>query len=95
MILTVPIASKWYQLGWALEVPINELERLYDKYHDKPGKALARIYCHWLADDSGMSPTCTVEVKLIEALRKIREHNLAVTLERNLVCLKFWITNHI
>lgn len=80
MIKTAEISSKWFKLGFALTIPIDTLERLYDKYNDKPGKALARVYYHWLVDD----PT-TPEEKLIKALKKIKEYALATELEKDLV----------
>ena len=87
MMQTAPITPKWFQLGLALDIPIHVMERLDDKYHDKPRKALTRVYCHWLENSiPSMQELC--EVKLIEALKKIKEYDLAATLERDLVsCL--------
>lgn len=81
MIQTAPVTPKWFELGLALGIPIDVMERLDDKYHDKPRKALTSVYCHWL--ENGI-PSMQ-GVKLIEALKKIKEYTLAVTLERDLV----------
>ena len=83
MIETTPIASRWYELGCALDISIGEMESLYDKYQHKPNKALARVYCLWLTGKNSLPPT--PEIKLIEALRKIKEHTLAATMERDMV----------
>ena len=84
MVQTEPVTPKWFQLGLALDIPILVMERFDDKYHDKPRKALTRVYCHWLENGTpSMQEIC--KVKLIEALRKIKEYELAATLERDLV----------
>ena len=83
MIQTALVTPKWFELGLALGIPIDVMERLDDKYHDKPRKALTRVYCHWL--ENGIPSIQDLEVKLIEALKKIKEYTLAVTLERDLV----------
>ena len=86
MMQTEPVTRKWFQLGLALDIPIHEMEKLDDKYHDKPRKALTRVYCHWLENSTpSMQDLC--EVKLIEALKKIKEYELAATMERDLVSL--------
>ena len=79
LVLTMPVESKWFALGCALCVPIDKLERLGDKYHDNPMKALVRVYRYWLADKNGLQPTWE---KLLIALQKINEYKLAISLAR-------------
>ena len=74
------IKSKWFELGIALHIPINKLERLYDKYNDNQVKALIRVYRFWLADKNGLKPTWE---KLMGALQDIKEYNLAICLENS------------
>lgn len=80
MVQTMVIKSKWFELGMALYVPIDKLERLYDKYNDNPVKALVRVFRYWLADKNGLKPTWE---KLIAALQDIKEYNLAIGLEKS------------
>ena len=35
---------KWFELGIALGVSVEKLERIYDKHNDSPVKALIRVY---------------------------------------------------
>ena len=77
--LTMSVNPKWFVLGCALCVPIDKLERLGDKYHDNPMKALVRVYRYWLADKNGLQPTWE---KLLSALQKINEYKLATSLAR-------------
>ena len=78
MLQTMVIKSKWFELGMALYVPIDKLERLYDKYNDNPVKALVRVLRYWLADKNGLKPSLG---KLIAALQDIKEYSLAISLE--------------
>ncbi|XP_065920634.1 uncharacterized protein [Dysidea avara] len=79
MVLTMSVNPKWFTLGCALCVPIDKLERLGDKYHDNPMKALVRVYRYWLADKNGLQPTWE---KLLGALQKINEYRLVTSLTR-------------
>jgi len=79
IVLTMSIKAKWFTLGCVLCVPIDKLERLDDKYHDNPMKALVRVYRYWLADKNGLQPTWE---KLLRALQKINEYRLATSLAR-------------
>ncbi|XP_065920654.1 uncharacterized protein [Dysidea avara] len=79
IVLTMSVNLKWFALGCALCVPIDKLERLGDKYHDNPMKALVRVYRYWLADKNGLQPTWE---KLLSALQKINEYRLATSLTR-------------
>ena len=54
---TIVIASKWFELGLVLYVPINKLEGIYNKYNDDPMKALIRVCRYWLADKNGLKPS--------------------------------------
>ena len=92
MIETAQIASKWYRLGWALKISITELERLDDKYYDRPEKALTRMYCHWLVVNEDISKP---EIELIKALKKVDEHTLAVAIEKKLVSWLACILLHV
>ena len=74
------IKSKWFEFGIALHIPIDKLEKLYDKYNDNPVKALIRVYRFWLADKNGLNPTWE---KLISALQDIKEYYLAICLENS------------
>ena len=80
MLQTMAIKSKWFELGMALYVPIDKLERLYDKYNDNPVKALVRVFRYWLADKNGLKPSWE---KLIAALQDIKEYSLAIGLEKS------------
>ena len=80
MLQTMVIKSKWFELGMALYVPIDKLERLYDKYSDNPVKALVRVLRYWLADKNGLKPSWE---KLIAALQDIKEYSLAIGLEKS------------
>lgn len=80
MVKTMIIKLKWFELGLALCIPIDKLEKLYDKYNDNPVKALVRVYRYWLADKNGLKPTWK---KLITALQDIKEYNLAIGLEKS------------
>ena len=80
MVQTMVIKSKWFELGMALCIPINKLEKLYDKYNDNPVKALVRVYRYWLADKNGLQPTWK---KLTTALQDIKEYSLAIGLENS------------
>ena len=77
---TIVITSKWFELGLALYVPINKLERIYNKYNDDPTKALIRVCRYWLADKNGLKPSWE---KLITALQNIKEYSLAIHLEKS------------
>ena len=80
MVQTMVIKSKWFDLGMALCIPIDKLERLYDKYNDIPVKALVRVFRYWLADKNGLRPTWE---KLTAALQDIKEYNLAIGLDKS------------
>ena len=91
MVLTMSVNPKWFTLGCALCVPIDKLERLGDKYHDNPMKALVRVYRYWLADKNGLQPTWE---KLLGALQKINEYRLVTSLTRTqLVNFIFTLNN--
>ena len=86
--LTMSIKAKWFALGCVLCVPIDKLERLGDRYHDNPMKALVRVYRYWLADNNGLQPTWE---KLLSALQRINEYRLANGLARSqLVSFKLY-----
>ena len=79
LVLTSSVKAKWFDLGCALCVPIDKMERLGDRYHDNPMKALVRVYRYWLADKNGLQPTWE---KLLSALQRINEYRLATCLAR-------------
>ena len=56
------------------------MENLYGKYNN-PMKALNRVYCYWLSDKNGLSPTWE---KLCSALREIKEFTIAAGVEQYL-----------
>ena len=60
------VASKWYNLGLALELDPNELDRIKTKQQDSPTECLREMLRHWLSK-CFQSPT---REKLIAALCK-------------------------
>lgn len=79
---TKKIEHKWFELGIALGVPINKLERIYGKHNDSPVKALIRVYRHWLADKNDLQPTWK---KLVTALQNIDEYSLSIKVSKYMV----------
>ena len=82
VLLTKKVEHKWFDLGMALNVPIEKLEKIYDKYNDCPIKALVRVYRYWLADKNGLLPTRN---KLVNALQKIDEYILSTNVAKDMV----------
>ena len=74
--------NKWIELGTALGVPIEKLERINDKHRDNPFNGLVRVYRYWLADKNSLMPTWK---KLIDALYKIDEYSLAASVVNAMV----------
>ena len=72
---------KWYELGLALHIPIEILEKLYDKYSANPMEGLIRVYRYWLSEKNNLKPTWD---KLIAALNKIHEYRIAASVAVNL-----------
>jgi len=60
-------------------VPIDKLERIYDKHCDSPVKALIRVYRYWLADEHGLTPMWE---KLVIALQEIDEYSLSASVAK-------------
>lgn len=81
---TKKIEHKWFELGIALSVPIEKLEKIYDKHYDSPVKALIRVYRYWLADKNGLMPSWK---KLVVALQKIDEYSLSASVGKLVVSL--------
>ncbi|XP_065920649.1 uncharacterized protein [Dysidea avara] len=81
MVHTEVLKNKWTALGYALGVPSSKIEKINDKYHDKPLSALVRVYRYWLAEENGFIPTWK---KLIDALRLMKEINLCVQITKTL-----------
>ena len=79
---TKKMEYKWFELGVALHVPIDKLERIHDKHCDSPIKALIRVYRYWLADKNGLMPTWK---KLVTALQEINEFSLSASIEKYVV----------
>ena len=79
IVLTSNIKGNWYNLGIDLKIPITKMENLYGKYYANPMKALNRVYCYWLSDKNGLSPTWE---KLCSSLRKIKEFTIAADVEK-------------
>ena len=79
---TKKVEYKWFELGIALGVPIEKLERIYDKHNDSPVKALIRVYRYWLADKNGLISTWA---KLVIALQKINEYSLSIIISNYVV----------
>ena len=76
--------NKWIELGTALGVPIETLERINDEHQDNPFKCLNRVYRYWLADKNGLMPTWG---KLINALYEIDKYTLATSVVNAMVSL--------
>ena len=81
---TKKVEHKWFELGIALNVPIDKLERVYDKHYDSPVKALIRVYRYWLADKNGLLPTWK---KLVIALQNIDEYSLSTSIAKYMVSI--------
>ena len=81
MVHTEVLKNKWTALGYALGAPSSKIEKINDKYHDKPLSALVRVYRYWLAEENGFVPTWK---KLIDALRLMKEINLCVQITKTL-----------
>ena len=79
IVLTSSIKEKWYKLGVALKIRVSKMENLYEKCHTNPMKGLNRVYCYWLSDKNGLSPTWE---KLCSALRTIQEFTIAADVEQ-------------
>ena len=76
---------KWFELGLALHIPIETLEKLSVKYSANPMKCLNRVYHYWLSEKNDLKPTWD---KLIAALKKIHEYSIAASVAANVkVCL--------
>ena len=87
---TKKVEYKWFVLGVALGVPIEKLERIYDKHNDSPVKALIRVYRYWLADKNGLMPTWT---KLVSALQEIDEYSLSIIISKYVVSFHYTYIN--
>ena len=83
---TKKVGYRWFELGVALGVPIEKLERIYDKHNDSPVKALIRVYRYWLADKNGLMPTWT---KLVSALQEIDEYSLSIIISKYVVSFHY------
>ena len=79
IVLTSDIGEKWYKLGIALCIPSAIMEHIFLKHRENPMKALNRVYRYWLADENGLEHTWD---KLISALKYIKEHTMATTVEQ-------------
>ena len=77
--LTSDVEKNWYKLGMALQIPISIMEKFYGKYNANPMKGLNRVYCYWLSDKNGLSPTWE---KLCSALREIKKFSIAADVEK-------------
>ena len=84
IIRTKSVVNKWIELGMALGVPIEKLERINDKHRDNPFNGLVRVYRYWLADKNSLMPTWR---KLINALYEIDEYSLAASVVNAMVSL--------
>lgn len=82
IIQTKNAKHKWFELGVALKIPIDILEKLDIKYDDSPIKALIRVYRYWLADKNGLQP---IWHKLITALHDINEYSIAAHVANNVM----------
>jgi len=81
MVYTEGLQNKWTALGYALGIPSSQIEKINDKYHNKPLTALVRVYRYWLTEENGFVPTWK---KLIDALRLIKEIDLSVQIAKTL-----------
>ena len=81
---TKKVEHKWFELGIALNVPIDKLERIYDKHYDSSVKALIRVYRYWLADKNGLMPSWK---KLVTALQNIDEYSLSTSVAKYMVSI--------
>ena len=81
MVLTSSVNENWYSLGIALNISVNKMENIYGKYSGNPMKALNRVYCYWLSDKNGLSPTWK---KLYSALLAIKEFSIATDVKQYL-----------
>ena len=79
LLLTKKAKQKWFELGLALNIDIDALEKLDVKYDNEPIKALTRVYRYWLADKNNLQPTWD---KLIAALGKTEEYSIAANVAK-------------
>ena len=86
---TKKVEYKWFELGIALGVPVEKLERIYDKHNDSPVKALIRVYRYWLADKNGLMPTW---MKLVIALQKIDEYSISTIVANHVVSFHYYFS---
>ena len=84
IIRTKSVLNKWIELGMALDVPIEQLERINDEHRDNPFNGLVRVYQYWLADEHNLMPTWE---KLVNALYEIYEYRLAASVVNAMVSL--------
>ena len=92
IIRTKSVQIKWIELGTALGVPIEKLEKINDKHCDNSFNGLNRVYRYWLADKNGLRPTWE---KLVNGLYKINEYSLATSVVNAMVSLCISIINHV
>ena len=79
LLLTKKAKLKWFELGLALSINIDVLEKLDIKYDNEPIRALTRVYRYWLAEENNLQPTWD---KLIAALGKIKEYSIAANVTK-------------
>ena len=90
IIRTKSVQNKWIELGMALGVPIEKLERINDKHRDNPFNGLVRVYRYWLADGNQLMPTWE---KLVNALYEVNEYSLAASVLNAMVSLCITVIN--
>lgn len=79
IMLTRNAKYKWFELGTALKIPINILEKLDEKYDESPMKALIRVYRYWLNYENGLQPE---REKLIDALQRTNQYSISASVAR-------------
>ena len=92
IIQTKSVQNKWIELGAALGVPIEELERINQKHHGNPLYNLIRVYRYWLAYENGLMPTWK---KLVNALYHIDEYSSAASIINAMVSLCIVISDYV
>ena len=82
VLLTSKAAHNWYELGLALCIPFDKMEKLSAKHSGDPRAALNRVYRYWLADKNHvLLPTWE---KLVSALSTIKEFSIAADVKEYL-----------
>ena len=92
IIRTKSVQNRWIELGAALGVPVEKLERINDKHRDNSFNSLNRVYRYWLADKNGLRPSWE---KLVNGLYEIDEYSLAASVVNAMVSLCISIIDHV